>query len=631
LRKNKRFAALILIILGFSAWLDAAEIHEAVKTGDLATVKALLEKDPGQLNIKDENGRTPLHWAARGTNNEVLAYLVEKGAGLNVLDNNGTAPLHSLASRGNADGIRVLLAKGADINIQSPDKNTPLHFAALSRRGEIIRLLVERKADLESPNQKGRSPLVLAAREMAGPDVVRTLLDLGANINAADRDGGTALSLAAWRGSADVVSLLLERKAALPSNVMLGRQLLNYAVSKGLVGLFSLMVEKGADLSAQTEKKQTLLHAAAEGGSIPILEILLGKGLDINQKDANGKTPLHFAVDKGRTAAVESLLAKGAEVAARTVMGQSAYNLAEDNEDKDMMAFLAAKGFDQGPARFPELAGEYMGQKKPGKTAEIFAPGIVSGPYGLHSGIVFSPDGKEAYWSLMIPPRTTGYSDGRTLVSRLVDGRWTYPRRAVLAGKNLEDVAFFHPGGGHLYDMAIRPIPGEQNPSGENIWVWDKSSDGWTNPRPLDAAVNDLPQHWQFSVDREGNVYFSTTIPGTLGDGDIYVSRFVDGRYQKPENLGTPVNSPAEEGFPFIAPDGHYLLFGRNMNIYVSFRQNDGSWGEAKRLGPEVNGAGGAMLPIVSPDGKFLFFSRNFTIYWIDAAVIEDLRPRGTK
>lgn len=608
--------------------LGQGNIHEAVKAGNLAAVKALIDKDLGQVNAKDENGRMPLHWAARGTNNEILAYLVDKGAGLDALDGNGTAPLHSLASRGNGEGIRILLDKGAAIDIPAPNKSTPLHFAALGRQVGAVRLLVERRANLESPDDRRRTPLIVAAREMAGPDVVRTLLDLGAKIDAADQFSDTALSLAAWRGSADVVGLLLQRKAAFSVNTPAGRHLLGLAVSKGLADLFALMAEKGAEMSIDMGNGRTLLHAAAEGGSVPILEALLGKGLDFNRKDAYGWTPLHFAVDMGRTAAVESLLSKGADAGARTLMGQSAYNLAEDNEDKDMMGFLAAKGLDLGPARFPALAGDYLGQAKPGKTAAVFAPGIVSARYGLHSNVVFSPDGKEAFWSMMIPPRTVGYSSDRVVVSRLVDGRWTYPRKAVFSGTPLGDVPFYHPGGTHLYDMSPRPLPDGRATGKENIWVWDKSADGWTKPRPLDAAVNDLPHHWQFGVDREGAVYYSVNIPGSLGGGDLYSSRLVGGCYQMPENLGAPVNTPAAESHPFIAPDGSFLLFGRNMDLYVSFRGGDGRWGDAVRLGPEVNTPGMEALPIVSPDGRALFFIRDQRSYWIDAAVIEDARVK---
>ena len=80
-----------------------------------------------------------------------------------------------------------------------------------------------------------------------------------------------------------------------------------------------------------------------------------------------------------------------------------------------------------------------------------------------------------------------------------------------------------------------------------------------------------------------------------------------------------------DAGFPFIAPDGSYLLFTRGMDqLCVSFRGPQGHWGEAISLGPELAGA----LPIVSPDGKYLFFGRNVQAYWADAAVIEQLRPK---
>jgi hypothetical protein len=104
----------------------------------------------------------------------------------------------------------------------------------------------------------------------------------------------------------------------------------------------------------------------------------------------------------------------------------------------------------------------------------------------------------------------------------------------------LEDSPCYHPDGSRLYDMAWRPFPGGRDTRKENIWVWDKGPNGWTNPRPLDASVNDLPQHWQFSADRAGNVYFSTTIAAS---------------------------SAAEDEFPCVSPDGSYLLFGRDLDI----------------------------------------------------------------
>ncbi len=612
--------AFVAVIIGIDAPPQSRTTHQAAQAGDLAALRAITEKAPAQVNAKDENGRSPLHWAARGTNIELLAYLVEKGAKVNALDNNGTAPLHSLSARGNVDGIRLLLAKGADIHIQTAEKNTSLHLAAQGGQVEAVRLLVARGADLERVNAYGRSPLVFAARERGGRAVVEALLDLGAKIDAVDKSGDTALALAAWRGSADVVTLLLERNASVPIDGARGLQLLRSAVSKALPELFSRMVQRGSDLDVEQDGR-TLLHAAAEGGSVPIVEILLSRGLDINRKDANGWTPLHFAVDAERTGVVDLLLAKGANKDTRTAIGQSAYNVAEDDDDRDMMTFLTTKDFDRSPARFPELRGAYLGQKPPGRQSEVFAPGLVSGRHALHGNVVFSPDGKEAFWSLM---------GGQAVVSRLVDGRWTYPRRASYGGTALEDVPCYGHGGTRLYDMAWRALPDGRNTGKENIWVWDKGPNGWTNPRPLDAVINDLPQHWQFSVDREGNVYFSASIRGSLGE-DIYVSRVAGGRNQKPENLGPAVNTLEEEGFPHVSPDGSYLLFGRSQDIYVSFRGKDGRWGDAAPLGPEVNTPGIELLPVVSPDGKYLFYFGEGGVRWVDAAVIQDTRRKATK
>jgi len=78
----------------------------------------------------------------------------------------------------------------------------------------------------------------------------------------------------------------------------------------------------------------------------------------------------------------------------------------------------------------------------------MFAPGIVSACYGMHSNVVFSPDGTEALWVANDPSGGAGYSSDRTMVSRLVGGRWTYPQPAVFDGVRLEDVPFFHPTGG---------------------------------------------------------------------------------------------------------------------------------------------------------------------------------------
>ena len=86
---------------------------------------------------------------------------------------------------------------------------------------------------------------------------------------------------------------------------------------------------------------------------------------------------------------------------------------------------------------------------------------------------------------------------------------------------------------------------------------------------------------------------------------------------------------------PFIAPDGSYLLFTRIRHpqnyefadLWISFRDEDGTWAEPQNLGERVNTMGG-ICPTVTPDGRYVFFnSGSDDNYWIDASVIEAMRP----
>jgi hypothetical protein len=119
------------------------------------------------------------------------------------------------------------------------------------------------------------------------------------------------------------------------------------------------------------------------------------------------------------------------------------------------------------------------------------------------------------------------------------------------------------------------------------------------------------------------------------GLDDIYMARFSGGKYEKPVNLGEPINSAAGENTPFVAPDGSYLLFSRQYDLWVSFRTPGNAWSEPVKLGPEVNSRSIELCPIVTADGKYLFFvsqrDGESHAYWVRADVIEKARPAELK
>ena len=158
-----------------------------------------------------------------------------------------------------------------------------------------------------------------------------------------------------------------------------------------------------------------------------------------------------------------------------------------------------------------------------------------------------------------------------------------------------------------------------------------RDGDRWSEPKPLPPAVNALGTlHQQVSVDAAGNLYFGCDSPKGNGDMDLYVSKYLDGEFRAPVNLGSPLNGPGAEYAPFIAPDGSYLVFSRQSDLWVGFRGPDGAWSEPVKLGPEVNSPAMELCPLVTPDGKYLFFvsSRGGEshAYWVRAEVISRAR-----
>lgn len=595
----KKLSVILILPLALAPAARSQDVFELLSKNDVAAVKDLIEKTPRLVEARDGQGMTLLHYAAGGRDAGFIDFLIDKGA---------------------------------ELEAKSAPGETPLMVAAANNRPEAAAALIKRGAALETKNDYGRTALVLCARERGQAATGRLLIDAGADVNAIDKFGASALELAAWRGKAEFVDLLLEKGARLPEPGEKWHGLLHMAASQGLDTLFQRLTGQIRDLKAAAG--EGLLRAAAEGGSAGIVRLLLEKGFDAASADRFGWTPLHYAARDGRVDAARALVERGAPLDARSIMGQTAYNVAQERAMEIVAGFLAEKGADRSDMKFPVLEGDYLGQAPPTDKPELFAPGIVSSIWGLHSTAVFSPDGNEVYWAPMMSFPGEAYSRGGLLMMKRVDGRWMPPAWASFSGPNGEDdVPFFSSDGKRLYFISRRPLPGEDRKGSEKIWFADRTSDGWSEPKPLDPNVNSMHMHWEFSLDLAGNVYFAGNSPGGLGTNDIYKARYTKGRYEKPVNLGPPLNTSAGEESPFIAPDGSYLLFSRQYDLWVSFRGADGAWSEPVNLGPGVNSPSIELCPVVTADGKYLFFlsqrDGESHAYWVRAKILDVLKAKA--
>ena len=455
-------------------------------------------------------------------------------------------------------------------------------------------------------------------------------------VNATSWGEWMPLHRASQMGHEDIVACLLAKGADIEAKTCLGMTPLYVAIYSRQVAVSRYLIAKGADVFSKRSDGETMLHIAAAVGSTPIVELLIAKGLHVNSNKRYGITPLHLAAVFGHEAVAEALIAKGADMNAKNDNNRTALHLANASGETHMVALLKEQGAKVTPEDYPVIAGDYLGQKKPGATPEPFAPGIILNIHRPHGSIAFSPDGKEVYW---VAALTYG-TQQKLWMMRQDKGRWSPPQAAPFLNTYTCGRPAFSPDGRRFFVDVGEPGEEDNQYRDFDIWYMQKGANGWSEPIDAGSPLNSDKFELGPSVSGNGTVYFfSPNIPGGHGLGDIYRSKCIQGRYEKPENLGDSINSGSMDVGPFIAPDESYLLFSSyrsggygDFDIYVSYRKKDGTWTKAKNLGESINTPARESTSTVSPDGKHLFFiSRRNGIgeyFWVDAKIIEDMKPR---
>ena len=605
-------------------------IDDAVKNGDFEGVQALVDSNREVLDNQDKEGKSPLHLAIERDFSDIARYLIEQGANVNLNDSNFESPLHYCASRGNLEMGRLLLQRGStsinDFSVSKYDSFvgnwTPLHLACLKGHPEFVQLLLDHGADIEARDGVQRTPLILSV-ECRDMRVVHGLVERGADINAQAIRGYTPLLWAARNGFREMVDYLVDLETSIEPDKL--HTAFDMAVSNGMDRLLEVVLQQGFDISELAKHDPDVICYAAAGGSPEILRVLIEVGFNPEHADKDGCRPIHYAAADDKVNVIEFLLSRNVNINARNMMGETAYNMAVKLQSARAADFLKAKGADPGDPIFPLLEGPYMGEQPPGEVPKMYLPGIVSGYSRAHSSIVFTPDGKQAYWAEM------SKNEGSVKVSYLQNGRWSFPEVV-----DVERDPTISPDGKRLYFIKTRPFrPGEE-PGGdpdvkEEYWYMERNDTGWSAPVSVGEAVNALGIHWPCSVDKSGNLYFSEF------KKNMYVSEYINGRYQEPINLIEYFGNATLVGHsPFISPVADYLLFSTDNGLHISFKKHDGSWTDCINLGSEINSSHVNGSPRVSHDGKYLFYvsagqNRPWGIYWVSTGFIDRLRAEHLK
>lgn len=274
----------------------------------------------------------------------------------------------------------------------------------------------------------------------------------------------------------------------------------------------------------------------------------------------------------------------------------------------------------------------YFGQEPPSSTPLRFPPAslLANNSWFWHGSPNFSPDLMEMYWVKYT--HYSGYDRMEIAFVEVEDTQWTPIQVPAFANLDYdENNPFFSIMGDTLYFISQRP--------GGFIYYVTRTLTGWSQPLPLNIPIpHNTGTGWQFSITKNRTIYFELWANNGSSPPDIYRSKYINGQYILPENIGTTINTDYNEFSPYIDPDESFIIFVSNRpggygfhDLYISSKNQDETWNNPINLGPVINSDFEEASPYISPDGLYFFFTTEkagdlgYNPYWVDAQVVYNL------
>jgi len=282
---------------------NATALHFAAVAGDLDMVKMLVEADADVIGDGDDYGVGVLGWATclSRLREDVADYLIRHGARLN---------LWSAIALDRAEAVRRFIESNRSLLGARMSRNqrfrTPLHHAAAKNRPAMVRLLLDLGADANATDATGATALTTAAMEHADASILAMLQEAGAKI-----DFTSALALRRY----DLAQVMLKDDPWRIGPDGRDTITLHLAVTKKDLGAIKWLLEHGVDINAKRLMwgcNHTALHMTTENGALDIARMLLDAGADPNIRDDKyDATALGWAEFFGRDEFAALIRARG--------------------------------------------------------------------------------------------------------------------------------------------------------------------------------------------------------------------------------------------------------------------------------------------------------------------------------
>ena len=290
-------------------------LHWAVESEKDEYVDWLLCRG-ADVNLQTKEGATPLMIAAaKGAETMVEKLLKASGLEVNIQDNDGNSALFIATMCWKENVVRLLLQNGgADASLGNQKGLTPMRWAAAWGYLNIFKLLLEQEPAEPQEVQAAFEIAVFYGQEK----IVEFLIDSRTlDVNRVDETGSTPLRTAVFNGHAQVVKMLLEHGADVTMRDESGNTPLQLAVDGGILPAPSveiirmLLSAPDANANITDENGDTPLHVAARNGHAEVVRLILAEPhVDVNKTNKYGDTPLHVAAQNGHAEVVRLILAE---------------------------------------------------------------------------------------------------------------------------------------------------------------------------------------------------------------------------------------------------------------------------------------------------------------------------------
>ncbi len=256
-----------------------------------------------------------------------------------------SAEIHDLVRRAEIAQIKTYLETHPDLANTPDDRRcTPLHYSVNRGDLELVRFLLDKGADVTSRDSDGDSPLHWAAI-YAKPDIVDLLISRGADMNAANNKGESVLTYALrGRAAKTIVDRLLDSGVVVTLPADGGGALLLDAAAAGSERLVDQLLAKGADRKFINKRGESLLHRVAQGGLKNLVMAELDRGVPVDIRMFNGQTPLALAASAGQIEIAQWLVAKGADFKTTDNFASSILDCAAESGNPLLIAFFLDNG-----------------------------------------------------------------------------------------------------------------------------------------------------------------------------------------------------------------------------------------------------------------------------------------------